>query len=179
MKARLHLSAVALSIACFLVPVRGAIAGESVFAKVIESISGRLHRHVVKAAGLGEISETDEEPEAGHRVMLEEFLQSVFLKKQDAWFTQRKRDSAAIPYQLSGLEVRGPHGNLVTEADKLNGIDRRVTYSFGVDAHRSYDETEGWGEWRNGKPPLLTGVTLARKNGVWVIENSPRKYFSL
>lgn len=114
-----------------------------------------------------------------HRQVLNELMGSLFLKKGDSWFTQSVREASPIPYEFKGLVLSGPTSLVVTEADKRDAIDRRLSFGFSVSAHRKFDKTAGWQPWIKGKPLLLTGIILNRVDGLWVIASSPKDSFSL
>lgn len=114
-----------------------------------------------------------------HETALNDLLQVMFLRKGDSWFTQTVRDASPVPYEMKELQTTGPTRLVVTEEDKANGIDQRISYGFSVESYRRYDKTRGWQAWQKGKPVLLTGIIMHRQEGVWVVASSPRENFSL
>ncbi len=114
-----------------------------------------------------------------HETALNDLLQVMFLRKGDSWFTQTVRDASPVPYEMKELQTTGPTRLVVTEEDKANGIDQRISYGFSVESYRRYDKTRGWQAWQKGKPVLLTGIIMHRQEGIWVVASSPRENFSL
>lgn len=114
-----------------------------------------------------------------HETALNDLMNAIFLRKGDSWFTQTVRDASPVPYEMKDLQVNGPTRLVVTEEDKSNGIDQRISYGFSVSSHRKYDKTRGWQSWEKGKPVLLTGIIMHRTAGIWVVASSPRESFSL
>ena len=114
-----------------------------------------------------------------YRPVLDELMGSLFLKKRDSWFTQSVREANPIPYEFKGLILSGPTSLVITEADRQDFIDRRLSFGFSVSAYRKFDKTSGWQPWVKGKPILLSGIIMNRVNGLWVIASSPKDSFSL
>lgn len=114
-----------------------------------------------------------------HRLVLDELMGSLFLRKGYSWFTQSIREETPVPYEFKNLTLSEPTSLVVTAVDKRDGIDRRLSFGFSVSAYRKYNKTSGWQPWVKGKPILLTGIILNRVDGLWVIASSPKESFSL
>jgi uncharacterized protein with PhoU and TrkA domain len=114
-----------------------------------------------------------------HETTVNALMEVIFLRKGKSWFTQTVRDAHPVPYEMKDLQLAGPTRLLVTEADKANGIDQRISYGFSVSSHRKFTKATGWQAWEKGKPVLLTGIIMSRVKGIWVIDSSPRESFSL
>ncbi|GEM_PF-1342347 len=114
-----------------------------------------------------------------HETTVNGLMDAIFLKKGKSWFTQTVRDAHPVPYEMKDLQLTGPTRLLVTEADKANGVDQRISYGFAASSHRKYAKATGWQVWEKGRPVLLTGIIMSRVKGIWVIDRSPRESFSL
>jgi len=71
----------------------------------------------------------------------ERFLDKIFFQKDGACFTYW--EPGHYPIEVNGLELSGSHGSPPMEADKLNGIDAKIHYSFQVKAHRKFERGTG------------------------------------
>ena len=114
-----------------------------------------------------------------HRQVLDQLMSSLFLKKGNSWFTQSVRDANPVPYEFKDLTLSEPTSLVITEADKRDTIDRRLSFGFSVSAYRKFNNTSGWQPWVKGKPLFLTGIIMNRVDGLWVIASSPKDNFSL
>ncbi len=146
---------------------------------VISSISSALHRELLKSAGLGTISSVNGATDSDHLDLLNQVLKESFLRKGDATFTYRTISNHKVAYEINQLELLGPNSLPVTAADKLNGIEQRVSYVPRFKAFRSHDPKTGWGEWKPAIPAFIPGVQLEKKNGKWQVKHSPRGRFSI
>ena len=155
-----------------VIPVCRAVAIEGLILTVVAVISSF-------GADPGRTAPALDPEDISHRQVLDELMSSLFLKKGDSWFTQSVRDASPIPYEFKALILSGPTSLVVTEADKQDSIDRRLSFGFSVSAYRKFDKTSGWQPWVKGKPTLLTGIILNRVDGLWVIASSPKDSFSL
>jgi hypothetical protein len=109
---------------------------------------------------------------------LNETLGKILLKKGDSHFTQ-EATGGRRPIEIRGFELRGPTASLVSEADRLNGIEQTVLFSAKGSAYREYDSINGWGEWKPGKPMLLSGLKMQLVNGAWQVTSSPLTHFRI
>lgn len=153
------------------------VKGNSLAEKFITGVSSAMHRELVKSAGLGEISHSTTSADADRDAAFQACLDRVFLRKGDSWFTYFK--AGRNPVELKGVEFSGPHSSMITEADKLNGIDARIHYLVQVKAHRKFENGKGWTAWSNGKPGLMNGIHMKRENGKWGFTTTPETYYSL
>lgn len=159
--------------------------------EALKKLAGEMQKRAadLEEAGVveGAIAEAVRTPEplpAGvrggtHETALDDLMNAIFLRKGDSWFTQTVRETSPVPYEMKDLQITGPTRLLVTEEDKANGIDQRISYGFSVSSHREYDKKRGWQAWEKGKPVLLTGIIMHRTEGIWVVASSPRESFSL
>lgn len=78
------------------------------------------------------------------------------------------------------LVVRSISNQTVTDADRLNGISRRIFVSLDCDAHRRWDARKNaWTEWFPvGNPIFPRGITVEWKSGAWMaLESNQMKWF--
>lgn len=109
----------------------------------------------------------------------DELLGKMFLHRGDSYFTQSQWGAKPVPYELRDFELVGPKALPLTEADRMNGINERVSYSIRVRAYRVYETGKGWGAWNLKNPPQLDGITLVRKDGLWKIVSDPSRLYTL
>lgn len=146
---------------------------------VISGISSALHRELLKSAGLGTISSGNGATDSAHLLLLNQILKESFLRIGDATFTYRTISKQKVAYEINRLELIGPNTLPITAADKLNGIEQRMSYVPRFKAYRSHDPKTGWGEWKPAIPAFIPGVQLEKKNGKWQVKHSPRGSFSI
>ncbi len=145
----------------------------------INGLQKMFHNSLLKAMGAGSLSEA---PDKNDKDLEDTILLSqseIFLTRGESTFTLSVHTSTPVPIEMKGFDVTGPNPRVITEADKLNGIDAKISYSINATAWRSYDQTHGWGEWKPGKPILLVSFELQRLNGRWKITSSPKSTYSL
>jgi hypothetical protein len=152
--------------------------GKSPAQQAIEALSGSLHATIVKASGLGEISKKPTTSDSGMMRALDDKLSEFLSVKGENYHTFSIHGGTKVPVEISGLSLNGPHPQLLTHADRLNQIDARVLFTFKASGHRSYRSATGWTEWKQGKPILMSGITLERVNGQWKVTHSPSQYYS-
>lgn len=155
------------------------VSKDSILEQMFKGGSSKLHREIVNRNPIGKLSTTSGASDAGHLKALQGILDEVFLSKGESVFTQRIQAGTKTPYEIRGLEMGGPNGVFLTEADKLNGIDQRMSYHFKAKAWRSYHKVNGWSEWKPGLPLFMTGITLERVNRRWLVKASPKGHYSL
>ena len=110
--------------------------------------------------------------------VLNEHVGKILLKKGDSHFTQEATGERR-PIEIRGFELRGPTASLVSEADRLNGIEQTVLFSAKGSAYREYDSKNGWGKWKPGKPLLFSGLKMQLVNRAWQVTDSPLTYFRI
>lgn len=146
--------------------------------QAIIALSRQLQNHIVESAGLGKMSTVPAPSDADHRRALDAILSQFLTISGDNYRTLQRLGNTSTPIEITGLSLNGPHPSALSDADRLNGIDSRVIYSFSAKGHRTYTSGGGWSEWKPSKPALMSGLTLERKNGRWVTIHSPITYFS-
>ncbi|MEM7700208.1 MAG: hypothetical protein AAF236_17580 [Verrucomicrobiota bacterium] len=109
---------------------------------------------------------------------LDACMKSLFLNRGGYHFSVSKWGARPVPYQFEGLELIGPRSVSLNDADRRNGIDKRVDYAIHVDAYRQFSTDEGWGDWRFNQPPNLANISLMRQDGEWKVASSPKKSYS-
>ena len=82
--------------------------------------------------------------------------------------------------EWKNLVVRNITKQVVTDADRLNGITRRFLVVFGCDAHRCFDaKTSRWTEWMNiGYLLFPAGINFEWKNDAWTLKSESLNGFS-
>lgn len=136
-----------------------------------------LHRQFVRAAGLGDVSEKPDSREKGFDAELDRITRLIFVTVDGKVFTNQVIGATKKPVQLEGLEFSQPNGSPLTEADRLNGIDRRVSVRIRAKAWRIYEEGN-WSEWKPRTPVLMSGFSLERRSGEWKTASSPFGHYS-
>lgn len=146
--------------------------------QILDALARPLQNHVASVLNAGEMSQasSDSDPELNR--VLNEHLGKVLIKKGESHFTQ-EASGKRRPVEIKGFELRGPTASLVTEADRLNGIEQTVTFSAKGSAYREYDSINGWGKWLPGKPLLFSGLKMQLVKGVWEVVYSPLEYFRI
>jgi hypothetical protein len=84
------------------------------------------------------------------------------------------------PTEWKNFTVARISAQVITEADRLNGISKRYLVAFGCDAHRSWDtKSNTWGQWYPiGNVTFPAGINFELKNGAWTAaESFQLKYF--
>jgi hypothetical protein len=118
-------------------------------------------------------------PDPEHAAATDALLGKMFLHRGDSYFTQSQWGAKPVPYELRDFELVGPKTLQLTEADRINGIDQRVSYGIKVRAYRVYDTGKGWSAWNLKNPPQLDGITLVRQEGLWKIVSDPSRLYAL
>ncbi len=147
--------------------------------QIVESLQNALSNKFLEAAGLGELSDSSVSDDTEHQKLLNETFDSVIWRKGQSYFTRSLVGGQNSPIEINGLELVGPRAQHINEADKLNGIEKRVHYSLRMKAWRKFDKETRWGEWKPGGPPLLTSFGFVLKNGTWEVTHSPLQYYSV
>jgi len=82
--------------------------------------------------------------------------------------------------QWKGLVVRDIRPGHLSNADKLNGISRRYSVTFGSAAHRTWDsKSNAWTKWHNSGYSLFpSGVTVEEKNSRLVVISTSLERFT-
>jgi len=120
---------------------------------------------------------TPQDPEQA--AATEDLLGKMFLDRDGSYFTQSQWGAKPVPYELRDFELVGPNPLALTEADRMNGTDQRVSYAFRVSAYRIYDTEKGWCDWILKNPPQLDGITMVRQEGMWKVVSDPSRLFAL
>ncbi len=145
---------------------------------IVDALARPLRNHVAAALNAGEMSQLPSASDPGVKNALNEHLGMILLEKSGSHFTQEATGERR-PIEIKGFELRGPIASLVSEADRLNGIQQSVLFSINGTAFREYDSKSGWGKWKPGKPILFAGLTMQLVDGAWQVTSSPLKYFRI
>ena len=143
--------------------------------KVSEKMSGLMEKVTSDDRDEPKLSPEDEELIA----IRDSCLRAVMIERSGYHFTQSQWGDKPVPYQLKSFRVSEPKEQVLSTSDTANGIDRRGVFQFKIEGYRRFIEKKGWGEWRAGAPPELTGMTLIRKLGVWKVISSPQRMYSV
>jgi hypothetical protein len=146
--------------------------------KIFEALARPLQDHVAAALNAGEMSQVPAASDPELNKVLNEHLGKILIKKGDSHFTQ-EANRERRPIEIKGFELRGPTASLVTEADRLNGIEQTVLFSAKGSAYREYDRINGWGKWLPGKPILFSGLKVQLVNGAWQVASSPLPHYRI
>lgn len=146
--------------------------------KLVDVLARPLQNRVGAALNAGEMSQLPPASDPGVKKALNEHLRKLLLEKGDSHFTQ-EATGGRRPIEIKGFALKGPTAGLVSEADRLNGIEQSVFFSANGTAFREYDATSGWGKWKPGKPGLFVGFKLQLVNGAWQVTSSPLTYFRI
>ncbi|MDF1853629.1 MAG: hypothetical protein P1U85_22535 [Verrucomicrobiales bacterium] len=82
--------------------------------QALKGMGGLLHRQFVRSAGLGDISSEEGAQSTAHQEAPGKELDSIFLKKGDSHFTQRRLSDQSTPVEIRGMELLGPNGTSLT-----------------------------------------------------------------
>lgn len=145
---------------------------------LVDTLARPLQNHVAAALNAGEMSQLPPASDPAVKKALDEHLRKIVLKKGDSHFTQ-EATGGRRPIEIKGFELKGPTAGLVSEADRLNGIEQSVFFSANGTAFREYDARSGWEKWKPGKPGLFVGFKLQLENGAWQVTSSPLTYFRI
>lgn len=147
----------------------------AILGKVSETISGFVGKMTSDERDNPKLTPEEEELIA----VRDSCLRSVMVERSGFHFTQSQWGEKPITYQLKGFRVCELDEQVLSSADTANGIDRRVVFRFKTEGFRRYDPERGWGDWRAGGPPELTGMTLVRELGVWKVISSPQRMYAV
>src|SRR5690606_22477299 len=136
--------------------------------KIVDALARPLQNHIASALNAGEMSQVPAASDPALNRVLNEHLGKMLLKKGDSHFTQEATGKRR-PIEIKSFELHGPTASLVSEADRLNGIEQTVFFSAKASAYREYDRINGWGEWKPGKPVLFSGFKMQLVNGAWQV----------
>lgn len=100
-------------------------------------------------------------------------IESLFSGKSGFHFTQVRFGAETKPCQIDGLTLAGPYPQLVSEADKISGVDRKLSYRFQAKQHRLFNSETGWQEWKTGLPAKVDNIILVRQGDSWVTSYLP------
>ena len=107
-------------------------------------------------------------------------MKKMFYQKGGSYFTQSRWGAKPIPYELRDFEMLPPKSLPLSQADQLNGIDKRVSCEIHVRAYRVYDPaTKKWGEWNPENPPELNSITMVRSEGDWKTVKDPTRNYAV
>lgn len=143
------------------------------------AITGAMHKKLAKSIGYGEISKTAVAGESGHFDLLNKVLKRCFLKEEGSVFSYQVTGERKKAIQFHEMELLGPNPQPITAADKLNGIEQRVSYVPRFKAYRYHEADTGWGEWKPSISGFVPGICLERRNGQWLIKYSPESRYSV
>jgi len=146
--------------------------------KILEALARPLQNQIASALNAGEMSKVPAASDPQLNRVLNEHLGKMLLKKGDSHFTQEVTGKRR-PIEIKGFELRGPTSTLISEADRLNGIEQTVLFSAKGSAYREYDSINGWDKWKPGKPLLLSGFKMQLVNGAWQVASSPLTHFRI
>ncbi len=150
----------------------------SVTNKIFDVLARPVQNHIAGALGAGEMSQLPPASDPDLTKALNEHLRKILLKKGDSHFTQ-EATGRRRPIEIKGFELHGPIASLVSEADRLNGIQQIVLFSAKGSAYREYDSKSGWGKWKSGKPPLLSGLRMQLVDKAWQVASSPLDHYRI
>lgn len=83
--------------------------------------------------------------------------------------------------ELNGLKLSRVTYDVVSDADRANGIRERFTVGVECAMHRMRKPgASAWSPWTNGLPLLLPGAIVVEltTNGSWTVKESSLKYFN-
>lgn len=146
--------------------------------KIIDALARPLQNQIASALNAGEMSQVPAASDPALNRVLKEHLGKMILKKGDSHFTQEVTGKRR-PIEIKSFELLGPTASLVSEADRLNGIEQTVYLSAKGAAYREYDSINGWGKWKPGKPLLFSGLKMQLVNGAWQVAFSPLTHFRI
>lgn len=115
----------------------------------------------------------------GHLKERDRAIESLFSKKSGSYFTQILVENEKHPCQVDGLTLAGPYPQLVSEADRISGVDRKLSYHFQAKQHRVFHSKSGWQDWQPALPAGIDNIVLARQNGDWIVSHIPAQLSSL
>lgn len=141
-------------------------------------VSKKMQGALVKSAGVGTMSELPDSKDPDLRRVLNQAVSQFLAEKGANYHTFQKISGTKTPVEITGLSMNGPNATPLTEADHLNGIDRKIAYSFRAKGYRMFESGKGWSEWKPGMPVLFRGLSLQRKDGKWEILHGPAKYYA-
>ena len=114
-----------------------------------------------------------------HMQVVDDLMSEMLVQENGEWFSQFLGSGIPVPIQFKEFQLRGPFAQPLTEKDKANGVQQKITYNLKSISHRHYRKPHGWGPWQAGNPIYFTGITVVKKAGQWEIDDSPSKNYSL
>lgn len=122
----------------------------------------------------------DKDPDiAAFKFALAKMETKVFFSGDKASFVVVYGENHKTGYHCSGVTISRGHRQAVTEADRLNGIQKKWFFHITSKAYRKAEGSK-WSAWQNGVPPLTswTAVYLQMKNGTLTVAD-PSNYNKL
>lgn len=106
------------------------------------------------------------EAEAGEQA--QKFVEAQLARCGDSYYGIRKVANDNSLYQFKNPKVV-VKSEVLSQADKLNGVEWKGGSDFSAETWRSYAKPGGWGSWRQGFMSLGVGlsVRMAKRNGQW------------
>jgi hypothetical protein len=104
--------------------------------------------------------------EAGEQA--QKFVEAQLARCGDSYYGIRKVANDNSLYQFKNPKT-SVKSEVLSQADKLNGVEWKGGSDFSAETWRSYGKSGGWGSWRQGFMSLGVGlsVRMIKHNGQW------------
>ena len=104
--------------------------------------------------------------EAGEQA--QKFVEAQLARCGDSYYGIRKVANDNSLYQFKNPKT-SVKSEVLSQADKLNGVEWKGGSDFSAETWRSYGKPGGWGSWRQGFMSLGVGlsVRMIKRNGQW------------
>tara|TARA_R110000850_G_scaffold257366_2_gene383578 strand:+ start:625 stop:1173 length:549 start_codon:yes stop_codon:yes gene_type:complete len=152
-------------------------AATSIPQKMLQGLTAEMHKREATIINTAPHSAVEKKDDIDYTRAQDAFLETIVLQKGGSWFTQSASSETPVPYELKGFEISEPRDQLVTDTERLKGIEEKVAFSFQIAAHRTYTKPHGWGEWKPGNPIHMHGFTMVLTEGRWEVSESPLGYY--